>query len=143
VILLDVNALVYAFHRDSVFHVPWRGWLDEARGGPEPLALCDVAVVGLVRVSTNRAAFDDPATAAEALSFVAELRLEPTVRSVHATQSTWRVLGELAAGDAQLRANLVPDAYLAALAVSHGCRLVSADRGMRRFVGLGCFDPTE
>jgi predicted nucleic acid-binding protein len=35
----------------------------------------------------------------------------------------------------------VPDAYLAALAISHGCRLATADRGFARFPGLDHFDP--
>ena len=32
--------------------------------------------------------------------------------------------------------NLVPDAYLAALAVEHGAELISADRDFARFAGV-------
>jgi predicted nucleic acid-binding protein len=30
----------------------------------------------------------------------------------------------------------VPDAYLAALAIEHGCELISEDKDFRRFPGL-------
>jgi len=36
---------------------------------------------------------------------------------------------------------LVPDAHLAAVALTHGCRLATADRGFARFPGLDWFDP--
>ncbi len=38
---------------------------------------------------------------------------------------------------------LVPDAFLASLAVAHGCRLATADRGFARFPGLTWFDPAR
>ena len=34
------------------------------------------------------------------------------------------------------RAKLVPDAYLAALAIEHGCELISEGKDFRRFRGL-------
>lgn len=51
----------------------------------------------------------------------------------------------IAVGDSQVRGPLVPDACLAALALSHGCRLGTADRGFARYEGLDWFvsvDPT-
>ncbi|MDQ3642021.1 MAG: hypothetical protein M3450_11325 [Actinomycetota bacterium] len=35
----------------------------------------------------------------------------------------------------------MPDAHLAAVAVAHGCRLATADRGFARFPALDWFDP--
>ena len=40
---------------------------------------------------------------------------------------------EWAMHDRGLRSNLVPDAYLGALAVTHGAKLATADRGFSRF----------
>jgi predicted nucleic acid-binding protein len=51
------------------------------------------------------------------------------------------MLGTHISQDHGIRGNLVPDAYLAALAVSHGCRLATSDRGFARFPGLDFFDP--
>ena len=57
------------------------------------------------------------------------------------TPATWAALARLVSEDRGLRANLVPDTYLAALAITHGCRLATADRGFARFGGLDFFDP--
>ena len=62
-------------------------------------------------------------------------------RTVTATDATWSTLADLSARDPGIRGNLVPDAYLAAMAISHGCRLATADRGFARFPGLDHFDP--
>ena len=55
--------------------------------------------------------------------------------------ASWRVFYDLAANDPQIRANLVPDAWLAALAISHDARLATTDRGFARFPGLELVDP--
>lgn len=54
---------------------------------------------------------------------------------------TWTEFERLAEQDRGLRANLVPDAFLAALARAHGCRVATADRGFSRFPGVRTFDP--
>ncbi len=55
----------------------------------------------------------------------------------------WAAFAGFAAGDDAVRGNLVPDAWLAALAVAHGCRVATADRGFSRFPGLESFDPAR
>ncbi len=50
-------------------------------------------------------------------------------------------LERLVADDPQVRANLVPDAYLAAVAITHNARIATRDRGFARFPGLRWFDP--
>ncbi|MSO38191.1 MAG: PIN domain-containing protein [Acidimicrobiia bacterium] len=57
------------------------------------------------------------------------------------TKSTWAAFTEITSKDRQIRANLVPDAWLAALALSHGCRIATTDRGFGRFNRLEWFDP--
>ena len=141
-ILVDVNPLVYAFHADALRHDEWRAWLDGAAASGVNLRLCDHSVVGLARIVTNPRAFSVPSTVGAVMAFVDALRRRPTVQFVHATASTWATFAELSRADRQVRANLVPDAYLAALAISHGCRLATADRGLGRFPGLDAFDPT-
>jgi toxin-antitoxin system PIN domain toxin len=142
VILPDVNALLYAFEADSPFHGSWRAWLDSVLDGDDELALADHCCIGVVRLATNPRVTRVPATTAAALEFIARLRAADRTRTVAATDATWRAFGRLVATDRQIRANLVPDAYLAALAISHGCRLATPDRGFGRFPGLDVFDPT-
>lgn len=141
-ILPDVNALLYAFEANSPFHLPWRTWLDSVLDGADELALADHCCMGVVRLATHPRVTRVPASASQALEFIAGLRAADRVRTVFATDATWAALAEFARRDRQLRGNLVPDAYLAALAVSHGCRLATADRGFGRFPGLDFFDPT-
>ncbi len=42
-----------------------------------------------------------------------------------------------------LRANDVPDAHLAALAIEHGLHLATSDGGFARFEALSWFDPLQ
>jgi len=49
----------------------------------------------------------------------------------------------IATRDELVRGPLVLDAWLAALALSHGCRMATADRGFARFEGLDWFVPVE
>lgn len=56
---------------------------------------------------------------------------------------TVQTMREIAERDPQVRGPLVPDAWLAAVAVSHGCRLATADRDFTRFDGLDWFVPVE
>ena len=109
--------------------------------GRDELALVDHCLTGFVRIVTSARIFADPAPTAEALAFVDRLRRAQRGRSVASTSATWSALARLVADDRRIRANLVPDAYLAAPAISHGCRLATADRGFARFGGLDSFDP--
>jgi uncharacterized protein len=53
----------------------------------------------------------------------------------------WAHFDALARNDPAISGNLVPDALMAALALAHGCRLATADRGFARYPGLAWFDP--
>lgn len=140
-ILPDVNILVYAFRRDGVRHAQYAHWLDELVNGADELALNDTVLSGFVRVVTNRRILAEPSAPAAALSFVATLRRAARARWTPAGHQTWEALGRLSADDAGLRGDKVPDAYLAAVALTHGCRLATADRGFARYPGLRFFDP--
>lgn len=140
-ILPDVNVLVYAYRREADQHSRYAAWLEGVLSGTEELALVESALTGFVRVVTNPRIVADPAPTVEALRFVAALHGARRSRRLCATDATWRHLGALAEADRQLRANLVPDAWLAAMARSHNCRVATADRGFARFEGVDWFDP--
>lgn len=137
----DANVLVYAFHRDSPRHDRYADWLSDVVGGAAKLALADVVLTGLVRIVTGRRIFSDPAPTVDVLDFVDSLRTAARVRMLPSTDASWARMRDIAIADPQVRANLVPDAWLAALALAHGCRLATADRGFARFAGLDWFDP--
>jgi hypothetical protein len=141
VILPDVNVLVYAFRREAPEHDEYRRWLADLVAGADELALTEAALTGFLRIVSHPKIMPDPAPMPEALRFVEVLRTAARARPVTAAPATWTTLTRWAADDPGLRANLVPDAWLAALAHSHGARLATADRGFARFPGLNWFVP--
>lgn len=141
-ILPDVNVLVYAFRREAVNHDRYVGWLSATVAGSE-LALVEAVLLGMIRIVTSPRIMADPAPTPTALRFVDALLAAPRARRLAPTAATWERLRSIAASDEQVRGPLVPDAWLAALAISHGCRLATADRGFARFEGLAWFTPVE
>lgn len=109
--------------------------------GADSLALVDVVLVGFVRIVTNPQIFADPAPTADATRFVDAVRVARKSRWLPPTTAAWEQFCALSAGDERIRGNLVPDAWLAALATVHGCRLATADRGFARFPDLDWFTP--
>ena len=142
-ILPDVNTLVYAFHRDSLAHDGYARWLNSATAGAEPVLLADVVLTGFLRIVTNRRIFTEPAPAAEALAFVDALRASRAAVALPPTESAWRQFARFLDRDPYLVGNLIPDAWIAALAVTAGARVATADSGFARFNGLSHFDPAR
>lgn len=142
-ILPDVNMLVYAFHGDATDHERHADWLDSVLAGPEPMLLPDVVLTGFLRVVTNRRIFTDPAPAPAALAFVEALRASPAGRGLSPTDAAWRQLARFISNDPYIVGNLVPDAWIAALAVTSGARVATADAGFARFEGLMWFNPVR
>ena len=56
-------------------------------------------------------------------------------------ESVWAAFDRMVSGDNQIRGTMVPNAYLAAVAISQKARLATRDRGFARFPGLNWFDP--
>lgn len=140
-ILPDVNVLVYAYRREAPNHARYTSWLAAIVLGQDELALTDHCLTGFLRIVTSSRIFADPAPTSDAVRFVDRLRAAPRARPLSATSATWTLLGTNVSQDHGIRGNLLPDAYLAAIAVSHGCRLATADRGFARFPSLDFFDP--
>lgn len=137
----DVNVLVYAYRGDLDQYETFQPWLTAALDGPESFGLADVVLTGFLRVVTNRKVFANTSTIQAALSFVEEVRSAPAATSVLPTDATWRHFARLAQLDSYIVGNRVPDAWIAALAVSTGARLATADAGFARFTGLSWFNP--
>ena len=142
-ILPDVNVIVCAYKREEEHHARYADWLNGVAAGTETLALVDIVLTGFLRIVTNRRIYADPAPLSEALSFVAALRAAGPGRAVHATAAAWEQFAAFAESDRLLRGNLVPDAWLAAIAVTSGARIATADAGFSRFAGLDWFDPAS
>lgn len=132
--LPDVNVLLAGFRADHPHHEPARAFLDEARAEERALGLSDFALAAVVRLATNARVFARP-DGAEAVIDYLEALLEPPGRLVRAGSTHWARFAHLC-GRLHLRGNLVPDAYLAAVALEQGAELVTFDRGFGRYPGL-------
>jgi toxin-antitoxin system PIN domain toxin len=141
VILPDVNVLVYAFDADAVGHSAYSEWLGRSLTGREDFALSDPVLSGFVRIVTHPKIMPKPAPTNRALEFVSALIDAPASRWLVSSAATWSTFGRLTEGDRAIKANLVPDAYLAAVALTNGARIATADRGFARFPGVSWFDP--
>ncbi|WP_221936752.1 TA system VapC family ribonuclease toxin [Skermania sp. ID1734] len=138
-----MNVLIYAFREGAPEHDQYADWLNELVGGADELALHDAVLGGFVRIVTNPRIADPPAKTATALKFVKDLRQAKRVSWLHSSDAVWDQLAKFAHHDRGIRANAIPDAYLAACAKVHGAQLATADRGFGRFPGFRWFDPAD
>lgn len=134
VLLPDVNVLLAGFRADHPHHRRARGFLETARSSSDIIGLGDVALASVVRLATNPRVFVRPDTAAAVLAYLDAL-IESPGQLVRAGTTHWSRFTELCR-HLQLRGNLVPDAYLAALALEQGAELITFDRGFGRYPGL-------
>ncbi|NUQ95515.1 MAG: type II toxin-antitoxin system VapC family toxin [Streptomyces sp.] len=141
-IFCDVNVLVYAFRKDVEQHAVYNPWLAERLQGDEPIGLSSVVLSGFVRIVTHPRIYRDPAPVESALDFVQALRDAPATVPLVEGPRHWDIFDRLCR-KVGARANLVQDAYLAALAIEHGATLYSADRDFTRFPGLRWQHPLE
>ncbi len=133
-LLPDVNILLAGFRSDHTHHKLARRFLEEARSGNETIGLSDVALSGVVRLATNSRVFVRPDPTNAVLAFIDAL-LGPPGQLVQAGPTHWARFADLCR-HLQLRGNLVPDGYLAAIALEQGAQLVTFDRGFGRYPGL-------
>lgn len=133
--LLDVNVLVYAFRVDAPEHPAYRDWLARLVGSDEAYAVSDHILSGFLRVVTHPRVFRTPTPLELALAFADAFRHGPNAVPVVPGGRHWGIFSRLCR-DGAARGNLIPDAWLAALAIESGCELVTADRDFARFADL-------
>lgn len=134
-ILPDVNVLLIAHREELQGHDRLRPWLTALVNGEEAYGLSDLVLSGFLRVTTNRRVFDPPTPMDDALEFVQTIRDRPNRISVQPGPRHWAIFTRLCT-DAGARADLVPDAYLAALAIESGSEWITTDSDFARFPGL-------
>jgi len=128
--LFDVNVLVNAYREDATHHEPCRAVIEEAVSGPAAYGMTPIVLSGFLRIVTHRRVFKTPTF----------LRTTPQAVSITPGPRHWDIFTELCL-DARATGNLIPDAYLAAIAIESGCEFVTTDRDFARFTGLSWIDP--
>ena len=128
--------MVVSAHRgDAPDHPRYARWLEAVARGDAAFGLSDLMLSGFVRVVTHPRIFAPPTPLNDALIFVERPRQRPNSVSIAPGSRHWDLCTSLCR-PADARGNLVPDAYLAALAIESGSEWVTTDRGFARFPGL-------
>lgn len=131
----DVNILVYAIREDSADHESHATWLAAALTADEPVGISDLALSGVIRILTNHRVFREPSSTAQAFDACRTIRSAPSAVPLRPGPRHWSIFEALCA-DTAAKANAVPDAYHAALAIENGATWITRDRGFARFSGL-------
>ena len=140
--LVDVNVLVYAHRLDTPGHQDHADWLRNLLADQEPYGMSDLVLSGFLRIVTNPKVFKRPTPLATALAFAEVLRGQPNCVPVAPGQRHWEIFTQLCL-TAGVKGNLVPDAYLAALAIESGSEWITTDRDFSRFPGLRWRHPLD
>jgi uncharacterized protein len=140
VILLDANLLVYAHVEGSPEHQRARMWRDDHLNGSAPVGFPWPTTLAFLRLVTNPRIFEQPEPIQRAWQQVEEWLSRPVAWIPQPTERHREVIGSLLSLRG-VRANLVPDAHLAALAIEHGLILCTTDGDFARFEGLRWQNP--
>ncbi len=133
--LIDVNVLVYAFRTDAREHDAYAAWLEELVNSDEAYAVSDMILSGFLRVVTHPRVITPPNPVPAALSFEAVIRSQPTAEPIQPGARHWDIFTRICR-DVSARGNLVPDAFLAALAIESGSEFITTDGDYGRFRDL-------
>jgi uncharacterized protein len=134
-ILPDVNVLIYAHRQDVEDHARYRRWLEGAVGSDAAFGLADIVLSGFLRIVTNPRIFSYPTRIDDAFRFTEALRSSSNYVPINPGPRHWPIFSRLCR-EAGVKGNLVPDAFLAALAIESGSEWITTDRGFSRFPGL-------
>jgi hypothetical protein len=131
----DVNVLAAASRVDHPHHTVAYAWLesalDDASSG-RGLLLLPMVVASFLRLVTHAKVFVSPTPTARAVTFLDALLAAPGVRMPE-IGSEWPRLRAMCI-DQQLRANDLPDAWIAAAVQQLGDHLITFDKDFRRLL---------
>lgn len=139
-IAIDANLLVYAHVVSYRQHDAARSWLEDRLAGTPRVGLPWASLLAFVRLVTNPRLFTEPEPITEAWQQV-ETWLDAEASWIPGPTPQHREVLRTCLLTSGVRANDVPDAHLAALAIEHGLALASSDSGFARFEELEWFDP--
>lgn len=142
----DVNVLVAAFRADHQHHAQARWALSQAlesAASGTPLTLLPMVLAGFLRLVTHDKVFHSPAPIAAALDFVEALRSSPGVVVVPVGDE-WDAFRRLCI-DKSLKANQLPDGWIAAAVIHLGEHLLTFDHDFAKLLSRGQYTrlPTQ
>lgn len=88
-----------------------------------------------MRIVTHPKIFKTPTPIGAALNFVHAISGAENAIELQPSADHWEIFTGLVRA-VQAKGNLIPDCYLAALAIEHGCTFTTTDRNFSRFKKL-------
>jgi uncharacterized protein len=141
VLLLDVNVVLAAHRADHPHHAPVRGWFDEMLTGDERFAVPTLVWGSFLRLATNRRIFEVPTPRPDAFAFIDATCDQPLHLTVGPGARHLALLRSLC-DEADASGDLIADAVIAAVAMEHGCQVVTLDRDFARFSSVDHMRPS-
>lgn len=132
---------MYSVHEQFEAHAVARTWLDERLNGTDRVGLPWGALLAFMRLSASPRVLSRPIRLDEAAAVVGAWLALRVTWTPEPSDHHAQILAGLLAGES--KADLVPDAHLAAIAIEHGLVLYSTDRDFARFEGLRWTDPLK
>jgi hypothetical protein len=126
---------VYAHREDASRHAEYRDWLRETMATEPSYGLSDFVLSSFVRLVTHPGVFKTPTPLTRAFEFTDAIRDRANCVHVVPGNRHWSIFRQLCSA-VGAKANLVPDTYLAALAIESGSEWITTDRDYSRFPGL-------
>jgi uncharacterized protein len=140
--LVDVNVLVYAARGEMAQHKACHAFVNDLVNGDESYAVTDFVISGFIRLVTNPRVFRTATPLGQALTFADQVRNQPHAVVVNPGTRHWDIFARLCR-HVGAKGGKVADAYLAAVAIEHGCEFVTVDRDFARFPGLRHRSPLD
>ena len=141
-ILPDVNVLIYSFRTDNPRHTEYRAWLQRVVQGPNPFAISEFVLAAVIRLVTNPRVFRAPSSLREAVAFASAIRDNPLCVPLSPGPRHWSIFVDLCV-QCGAKGPVVPDAYLAALAIETASEWITTDQDFARFPGLHWRHPLD
>jgi len=138
--LVDANILLFATDKSSRFYDAAAGWLKQQLTGSRRVGLPWQVLVAFLRLSTNARVWRSPLSPEQAWGQVEEWLSTGVAWIPAPTDRHAEVLRSLVLGY-HVRADLISDAELAALAIEHGLTVYSADTDFARFREIEWVNP--
>ena len=140
--LFDVNVLIYAHREETPDHKKYKDIVEKIVNNNETYGISSLVASGFLRVATHPRIFTPPTPQKKAFTFINEIMERPNCVLIEPGALHWSIFCSLCE-KSNARGNLVPDAYIAAMAIESGNVLITTDRDYSRFPGLKWKHPLE
>ena len=130
--LCDVNIFIHAHRADQPNHHFYHQWLTKTLSKESTFFYSDFVFSSFLRIVTHPKIYKTPSPINQALAFVEMIRSQPNTVGIMPGSRHWAIFQKLCQ-QSDIRGNLIPDAYLAAIAIEARAEWISADSDFARF----------